>query len=65
MILISVILSCIKPIPRHYYILPLNYCKQFLQCCFFKGGGMSHLTCRYQLERKYAYVVANPNKAPT
>ena len=36
--------------------------KTCLQCCFTRGGGMSHLT-KYQ-EGKFSYEVASPKEAP-
>ena len=63
MILISIILSGITSMHRHYYILPLNYCKNIMTMLFFKEGGGDGAP--YQISGGEIFAQrASPKKAP-
>ena len=64
MILISVILSCIKPIPRHYYILPLNYCKTIFAMLFFQGRGDVAPYMQISIREEICVCCGKPKQGP-
>ena len=62
MILISIILSGITSMHHHYYILPLNYCKNIFTMLFFQWGDVAP----YQISgREISYEMARPKRPPT
>ena len=62
MILISVILSGITSMHRHYYILPFNYCKNIFTLLFFsRGGGGDVAPCQIS-KRKISVRGSKPKK---
>ena len=56
MILIGIELYCITSIHRHYYILPLNYCKNNTAMLFLQWGGGEGDVAPHQISGEEIFV---------